>query len=316
MALSDLAVFSEYTYEAMTETLTQQIDLFNSASGGCIMLKSAAHQGDFSDTAFWAKISGLVRRRNAYGAGAVAEKNLQQLVDTMVKVGAGTPPVRMDPSQFNWIQRNEEEGGVVYGKQLAEDVLADMLNTALMTYVAATTAQANLYVADTAATPTFAKLLTLSSKFGDRANDIQAWVMHSKSLFDIFGTALANTAGLFTFGTVNVRQDGFGRPFVVTDSPSLVGATNTRYIAGLVRGAIQVDQNNDFVQNIDTKNGDENIIRTMQSEWSYSLGLKGYAWDKTNGGKSPNDAALATSTNWDRYATSDKDMAGVLTRVA
>jgi hypothetical protein len=73
--------------------------------------------------------------------------------------------------------------------------------------------------------------------------------------------------------------------------------------------------NGDFVQNVQTLNGDENIKRTIQSEWSYNLGIKGYAWDKTNGGKSPNDAALATGTNWDRYATSFKDTAGVLLKV-
>jgi hypothetical protein len=32
MALSDLAVFSEYTYEAITEVLSQQVELFNAAS--------------------------------------------------------------------------------------------------------------------------------------------------------------------------------------------------------------------------------------------------------------------------------------------
>jgi hypothetical protein len=72
-----------------------------------------------------------------YGSGAVAEKVLEQLVDTMVKVAAGTPPIRIDPSMFKWIQRNPEEGGAVIGQQLAIDTLADMLNTALMACAAA-----------------------------------------------------------------------------------------------------------------------------------------------------------------------------------
>lgn len=318
MALSDLAVFSEYTYSAMTEVLAQQVDLFNAASGGTILLASAAHEGDYSDVAFWAKIQGLVRRRNAYGSGAVAEKNLEHLIDTMVKVAAGTPPVRVDPGQFEWIQRNQEEGGAVYGQQLAKDTLADMLNTALLAYVAALTGEADVYEDKSGADTTFPTLLSMSAKFGDRSNDLVAWAMHSKSLFDIFGTALANTAGLFTFGTVNVRQDGFGRPFIVTDSPSLINATpdpDKHYIAGLTAGAIRVDMNGDFTQNVETKNGDENIIRTIQSEWSYNVGIKGYSWDKATGGKSPNDAALGTAANWDRYATSHKDTAGVLALV-
>jgi hypothetical protein len=59
-------------------------------------------------------------------------------------------------------------------------------------------------------------------------------------------------------------------------------------------------------------NGDENITRSWQAQWSYNVGLKGFAWDKTAGGHSPSNAALATGTNWDRFATETKDLAGVI----
>ena len=315
MALSDLAVFSEYTYAAMTEVLSQQVALFNQASNGGIVLRVNPIQGDFSDLAYWGLIDGLVRRRNAYGSGAVTPKDLEHLVDTMVKVAAGTPPVRMPPSQFEWIKRNPEEGGAVYGQQLAQATLADMLNTGLRAYVAALTGEADVYEDVSATDTSFQTLLGGAAKFGDRSNDLRSWVMHSKSLFDIFGVALANTEGLFSFGNVNVRQDGFGRAFVVTDSPSLINVTpdpDAHYIAGLTAAAIVIETNDDFFQNVETKNGDENIQRSIQSEWSYNLGIKGYSWDKTSGGKSPNDAALATANNWDRVSTSHKDTAGVL----
>jgi hypothetical protein len=132
VALSDLAVFSEYAYSAMTEVLAQQVELFNEASNGTITLQSAAHQGDYSDGSVFKKISGLVRRRKAYGSGAVSEKVLQHLVDTMVKIAAGTPPVRLDRGQFLWIQQNPEIAGAALGQQLAQDALADMLNTGIM----------------------------------------------------------------------------------------------------------------------------------------------------------------------------------------
>jgi len=100
----------------------------------------------------------------------------------------------------------------------------------------------------------------------------------------------------------------------VSDVPALVtaGTPNIYNTLGLVPGGIVVDQNNDFTDNLQTSNGDENIQRTYQAEWSYNLGIKGFTWDKTNGGHAPNDAALATSTNWDKIATSTKDLAGVL----
>ena len=318
MALSDLAVFSEYTYSAMTEVLTQQLGLFNEASNGGIVLQASPFAGDFSDTAMWKLIDGLVRRRNAYGSGAVTAKTLQHIVDTMVKIAAGTPPINIPPGQFEWIQRNPEEGGAVIGQQLATATMADMLNTAIMAYVAALTGEADVTYDGTAADTSFSTLLAGAALFGDNSASLRAWVLHSKSMFDIFGVALANTEGLFSFGNVNVRQDGFGRAFIVTDSPSLINVTpdpDSHYILGLTGAGIMLATNEDFFDNIETSNGNENIARTYQAEWSYNLGIKGYSWDKTSGGKSPNDAALATAANWDRYATSHKDTAGVLLSV-
>ena len=317
MALSDLAVFSEYSYSAMTEVQAQQVNLFNGATRGGIVMQVGNHQGDYSDEAIWAKVSGLVRRRNAYGTGSVGEKVLTHLTDTSVKVAAGTPPVRIDPGMLKWIQRSPEEAGVVVGKQMAEDSIADMLNTSVLAYVAALTPITALTHDGTATTMSLASLNKGASKFGDRSNAITSWVMHSKSAFDLYGEALTNANRLFAFGNVRVIEDGFGRPLVVTDSGSLILTVPNpdHYLAlGLTQGAIVVSQNGDFTDNIDTKNGDENIIRTYQAEWTYNVGIQGFAWDKTNGGKSPTTAALGTSTNWDRFATSDKDLAGVMVK--
>lgn len=322
MALSDLAVYSEYAYASMTEVLRQRIDLFNAATGGAITLRSAAHQGDFSDVAFFAKISGLVRRRNSYGSGSVAEKKLAHLVDTMVKVAAGTPPVRLDPGQFKWIQQNPEVAGAALGQQLAVDTMADMLNVGLGASYAALSAQtAVVYDATGNTSPedtlSFGNLNNGQAKFGDQASTISAWVMHSKPMFDLYGKNLSNAERLFNYGNINVMRDPFGKLLVMTDSQNLVitGTPNNYAVLGLVPGAVIIDQNNDYTANEEAKNGDENIIRTFQAEWSYNVGVRGFAWDKTNGGKSPNDAALLTATNWDKYATSHKDLAGVVVKV-
>lgn len=323
MALSDLAVFSEYAYSAYTEVQRQQVDLFNAATGGAIILQGAAHQGDFSDVAFFARVTGgLVRRRNAYGSGTVAEKLLRHLTDTAVKVAAGTPPVRLDPGQFRWIQQNPEVAGAAMGQQLAQDSMADMLNTGLGAVYAALTQVAAVKYDATGNTapadgPTWNNLNNGQSKFGDASSQIAAWIMHSTPMHKLYGNNLNNSERLFTYGTVNVIRDPFGKLLVMTDSSNLVatGSPNVYHILGLVPGAVMVGQNNDFDANEETKNGDENIIRTYQAEWSYNVGVRGFAWDKGNGGKSPTDAALFTSTNWDRYATSEKDLAGVVVEV-
>jgi len=320
MALSDLAVYSEYAYSSFTEVLRQQIDLFNAATAGAIVLRSAAHQGDFSDVAFFAKISGgSVRRRNAYGSGAVSEKVLAHMVDTSVKVAAGTPPIRLDPGQFKWIQQNPQIAGAAMGQQLAIDTLADMLNTGIgAAYAALTQVTAIKFDAtgltDPADEPNWLNLNSGQAKFGDQSAAIRAWILHSVPMHKLYANNLTNAQALFTYGTVNVIRDPFGKVLIMTDSPNLVttGSPDVYRTLGLVTAGLVIGQNNDFDANEETKNGNENIIRTYQAEWSYNVGVKGFAWDKGNGGKSPADAALFTSTNWDRYATSEKDLAGVV----
>ncbi len=318
MSLATLQVFNQYTYTAFLELLAQQIQLFNAATKGGLILRSANNQGDYSDETFYSRISGLVRRRNAYGTGAVGHKELTMLLATTVKVAAGTAPVDIDPHWWQWIMRAPEEAGVVLGKQMAEDTLADMLNTALKANIAALTNVGATVVFDgTAGTPTLNTLQKGAALYGDRAQDVAVWVLHSKSMFDIFDVALTNANKLFDFGMVKVVQDGFGRPFVVTDSTELAYTSSGQkyHILGLVPGSAIVEQNADYIENIQTNNGDENITRTFQAQWSFNLGLKGFAWDKLNGGHSPTNAALGTGSNWDKVATSVKDLSGLLVNV-
>lgn len=323
MPLSAFKVFSDFAQGTMTEVLAQQVELFNAATRGAITLRANRNAGDFFDRTHWAKISGLVRRRNAYGSGAVSEVDLSQLQETSVKVAAGTPPVRMDPGQFEWILKNPEEGGVVFGQQLAVDRMADMLDVAIAASKAALSAIATNRFIDVGNNASLVGLNTAASRLGDMSQRLACWVGHSKPMFDLWGAAIANGANLFTFGTVNIASDPMGRPIIITDASSLVdpdgagtGPDVASYgILGLVPGAIMVEDNGDYTANIEVKNGAENIIRTMQAEWSFNVAVKGFAWDKTNGGKSPTTAALATASNWDRYATYHKDLAGVVYEV-
>jgi hypothetical protein len=329
MSLDKLKVFSQYAKASMTEVLQQQTELFNGATRGAIVLSVKPQDGDFSDLSFWKRMEGLVRRRNAYGSGTVSAIDLEQLQDTSVKVAAGTPPVSIPPSRMKWILKQPKEQAVVYGQQLAVEMIADMLNVSIAAARAALVQEGSNVHDGTAGKLSWVMLNSGQSKFGDRASRIAAWVTHSKPVFDLWEGNLTNASNLFTFGTVNVIADPWGRPVIMTDSPDLIDpegiaaavpadpgpaadAVPSFFTLGLVSGAVSVMDNGDFEQNIETTNGDENIQRTIQSEWSYNVGVKGFAWDKTNGGKSPTSAAIGTGTNWDKYSSSTKDLAGVV----
>ena len=68
-----------------------------------------------------------------------------------------------------------------------------------------------------------------------------------------------------------------------------------------------------LAQRIDQYRAEEDTLRTtMQSEWSYNVGVKGFKWDVTNGGSAPVNSALFLGTNWDKTVTSNKALAGVV----
>lgn len=321
MAMSDMVVFDDFVQRTITEVIAQQVDLFNASSNGTITLTTKRNRGDFAHYSQFAEIAGLIRRRDVYASGAVSPVALAMLQNASVKVAAGTPPIAFNPSQFTWIQEQPEVAGVVIGEQVAVGQFQDMLNTGIK---AARAAIVNVgtsvnYTVPSQGATTLNALNRGAQKFGDRATNIRAWVMHSTPLHDLYDQALTNTAQLFRFGDVRIIEDGFGRRFIVTDSPSLYGAVSSPdvtdyYSLGLVENAIVVEDNGDFFSNLQTVNGDENITRSWQGEWTYSLALKGFTWDTTNGGKSPTDAEIGTGTNWDKTATDVKNTAGIAVR--
>ncbi len=315
MGLDNLKVFQDQLYTTAVGTIGQQTALFNAATKGALVLTTAAKLGDFAERTLYARIPDMIRRRSPYSNGDVSEVNLEMLLSRSVKVGSGTPPVRFDPAWWAWMLRNPGEAGAQIGLQLGQATVQDQLNTALKALVAALANEGDPVTYDgTAGFLTYDAMNTGASKFGDASQQIACWIAHSTPYHKLIGLNLANAERLFQFGTVSVMADHLGRPIIVTDAPDLKYASGgDKYrTLGLVSGAAAVEQSNDFDDNTSKTNGKENINRTYQAEWSYSLSLKGYAWNSTDGGKAPSNAAIGTGTNWDIYAENVKDTAGVM----
>ena len=319
MPLIDLTRFNETAYKTKTEILAENTDLFGIATKNTIALRQSSSMGDFSEAAFFAKVSGgLVKFRDAYGSGSNTTKNLAHKNERTVKVGAGTYTIDLSPSQFKWIMQDQAIAGAAMGKQMAKDTMKNMLDAAIGSCYAALSQVSDVVYDGSATTITHQALLDGVRKFGDESENILCWVVNSKVYHDLLTLNLANSASLFSFGSVNVKQDFQGRPIIFTDNATLVTVNGVNpgidkyHSLGLTTEAVTIDQNDDFTENWSSLNGGENISRTYQAEWSYNVGNKGFAWDASNGGHSPNLASLTTSTNWDRIATSHKDLGGVV----
>lgn len=324
MALSNYVIYQTELYRLRTEVLNEQINAFNAAVKGGIILGGAEtpNVGDYTSRTFFKKISGgTVRRRNAHADTTITQKSVTMDETVSVKVASGTFELRYSKGDLDWIKQSPDAAAAAHAQQLAIDTFADLLSVALGVYCAAVAGQAEVYtdvsagVGD-AGKASWANLLANVGKFGDAFSRIQAWVMHSKSAFDIWGQNLANANALFTYDNVKVLQDPQGRPVIVTDLvPSVAGSPTDYFVAGLSQGAVVIENNNDWRDNLQDLNGNEQILSSYQAQWSNQYSLKGFSWDTATGGPSPNNAALFSAGNWDRKATDKKDLAGVLLRV-
>lgn len=314
MSLAQMQVFNDFIMPATLESLDQMTAAFNAASNGAIILSPDGFTGDFLQESFFQTLAAAQRRVDRYAAnGAAPITDLTELKNSSVKVAGGFGPIRYEPSQMTWLQRPTVQGIEVASRAFAEILLKDQLNTAIAALVAAITAQATA-VNDVSATAgiTQAGLNNAHAKFGDSSQSLVAQVMQGTTWHKLVGQAIANSTNLFVAGNVRV-VDILGKVTVVTDAPALMqtGTPNKEVILSLVPGAALVHDGRDQISNVDTSNGKERIETTIQVDYTFALGLKGYTWDTTAGGKSPTDAELATGTNWDKTATSIKHTAGV-----
>ena len=317
MSLTQMQVFNDYIMKATIETLDQYLVAFNAASRGAIVLSPDGFTGDFLQESFFQTLAAAQRRVDRYAANVAAPiTDLAELKNSSVKVAGGFGPVRYEPSQMTWLERPTAQGVEVASRAFAEILLKDQLNTAIAALVAAITAQ-SAAVNDVSATMGIsqAALNNTHAKFGDASQNLVTQVMQGTTYHKLIGQALTNSEQLFHAGNVRVI-DILGKVSVVTDAPALMQAgvdpaPNKEIILSLVQGAALVHDGRDLISNVQTSNGKERIETTLQVDYTFGVGLKGYTWDQTAGGKSPTDAELATGTNWDKTATSIKHTAGV-----
>lgn len=316
MALGDFQSFNDFAYNSFVTTYQQNVDLFNAATRNAIQLRIAGFSGDYKSKSQFENLASLVGNRNAASTSAATEHALAELLQIEVKVGMGTPNISYTNTAFDYTQRDPALAGTAFGEAMAEGAMAYHLNSALHSGVAAIkgTVGGNAVTYDgTAAVASLDSLNQGAGLFGDRRQALVCWVMHSKSQTDIYAGSLSNSNRLFEFGTVQVMDDGFGRPLIVTDSDALHfdNAGTENYIQlGLVVGGLAVEDQGDFRTYTDIDLSEENAKQLMKVEATFGIGIKGFTWNTAV--TKPTDANLADTANWSPIVNIEhKDTAGV-----
>lgn len=312
-------IYDDYFNSGFNETLQQNTQAFNGASNGGIVLVPQSRIGHYAYENFFDVVSTLVQRRDITSTSTASDTAMTQDEIISVKLARKLGPIGISLDAMKKQGRDPETISYIVGQQSAVAIQTDYLNTALLALRGAMIDQTALTHDATDGTIETADEVTGISKFGDAADRIVCWVMHSKVYFDLVKDQLGDS--LWTGTGVRVLEgvaSTFSRPVVVTDSASLKVANGVStgvdayYTFGLVAGGVRIEESEPATVVSQLITGYENIYYRVQGEHAFNLGLKGLKWDTGNGLANPTDATLIVTGNWDKAVTSDKLLPGIM----
>lgn len=292
------------------EMEAQNADAFNAASNGTIIQRSAVLKGNYAKEAFFTNTSGLVQRRDTTSVAAATPVSLAQGETISAKLKRFMLSEQTLDS-FKSIASDPSELSFIVGQQFAKAEMLEKLNLGLKGLVAGIgNVGATAALDGTGGTIDHTKLASLLALFGDRAQDIKAFVMHSKVVFDLLKQSIADKiVNVADQAIVQASVFTLNRPIIISDSASLISGS-TYYTLGLTQGAIDIVDSEERSLLSETVGGLKNLVGRIQAEYAYNLGYKGYKYLVASGAN-PDDTAVGTGTNWVKVANSIKDTAGV-----
>jgi len=310
--ISDFKVYEEEFQLGLVEKTAQNIDIFNQRSNGAIVLDARPILGNYEKRAITTLISSLVSRRdNTSVAGATALKPAQDELIS-VKLDRKVGPIDYTHAALSRIGMTAEAYSVQLGEMVGAAIVESMVKAGIKSAVAAITGNsACVYDVSTTEKISSINMIEAMALFGDRSSQIAFWLFHSKPFHDLMKGQVAeglDTISGAVLGMGNVAT--FGKPYLQTDDASLVNSAKY-YTLGLVPGAVKITQSEMQKMVMEWVTGLEQLVYRIQGEYSFNVDILGFKWDTGNGGANPADATIATTTNWDQVATSDKDTAGV-----
>lgn len=321
---ADVQQFEAQFHGLFVDTIQENTEVFNAASRGGIRMVPRQHRGNFLEESLWTNTSGAVSRRDTESSSTATDLQITQDEDVRVKLSRTGGPFKWTEDTFAKIMQDPQRAAQrVVNEIVGPQDREDKLDRAFAAFIAAIENEGSNDFDATDGTIVTTDLIEGLNLMGDKRSRIVAWVMHSKVYNDLLkdqvsnGPTVENVAG---HGVVEGTPVTLGRPVVLIDNDSLVSTDGVSsgvdeyHTLGLVPDGIRIHPSEDLRELTERRGGEDNIYWRFQSEWAYSLGIKGFKWDITNGGKNPTNANVATGSNWDTWAGDSKQFGGVLIR--
>lgn len=306
---SDTKIYDTIAQTAYLERMQDVLDVFNAKSGGAIILRSEALEGDFAKSAIY-KIGGSIEHRDVNSTSSVEGKKIGTDESVAVKVPWKYGPYLTTEESFKRRARTLDEFYQIVGQDAADATMSGFIEHAFTSLSAAIGANTDM-VASGSFAKDHKKVLTKGMrKLGDRRNNIVVFAMDSSTYADLVDDAIDEKifeeTGVVVYGGL---PGTMGKPVLVSDK------IPENKIFGLQAGAIEIVESQAPGFRSYEDNSQENLAIGYRAEGTFNLKMLGYSWN-TNGTSpapaNPTLAQLGTGANWRKYALDNKSTAGVM----
>ena len=322
--ITDMVVFNEQFYGAFIETIQDNVDVFNESSFNMLQLRTQFHVGLRKEEAFMSRSNGRFRRT----LGSVANHTPANLPSDSVKKVKLFDAVHYEQTLQSYKTQGLSVDEIAFnaGVQSAGDIAESWRDTSLSSLqgaysLAGLITGPDQLVQDVTAVGNgvldSAGLIAGMPLFGDRTQKIRGYIMRSEVYWKLVGAQEASPTadGIADVVVMTGTPATLGKPVIVVDSPALIDAgagpsgADVYLSYALVENAVTVEESEQPSSLFELVGGKENLIQRVQSEYAFTVGLKGI--DYAAATDNPSDAVLATDTSWAKKYDSKKDLPGI-----
>lgn len=324
-----LEVFERKLRDTTVQLIQQDLNVFNQASNGAMVLTSGDTLDDIITTIGFGLIDSLVSDRNQYAPiGNPAQiRVITELLANRVNSAGKVGPVGISNGLLEKIRRNPAEVAADIATQASQAILKRYVDVGIGAAYGAISSQTGgtgkvnaVYtqqapiapmLPEGSFLPTYRDFERAATLFGDARSQIRAWfvsgVAYGQMLSD---NVLANADRLFQLGNIIVYRDVSGRTIIVTDSDPLI---NNNAVIGLAANGVVVEAGQ-VTAATDTEILNENIEYYWRQDFTYGVGVKGYMVtdalaNAIRGTKSATLADMTKASNWQLAGGGTTDLA-------
>jgi len=312
--LDTFKIYDKEFQDGMEKSLNRNLDVWNSATGGGLILTTESLKGQYEKKALIQALSQtVIKDRDPKSVAQIVFDTLDEIEFIGVKVDRYSAIQKTADTFAKLAQDPNTSFSTAVGFLTGDLIANDMIETAVSALMGATQVEATHVIGDGTTDMTFNDINAAQYVYGDQYKNVKSILMHSETAKAFTDVNIAEK--LDNVGGVTIQNGSIaalGLPIVISDIEALT-MTAGKGVLFLTTGAATLTNSENPRVYTDFDPTTENTMLRLKREWSLNVNVKGFSY--TKGTPSPTNAILADKTSWTKVSTDTKSLGAVIVNV-